>query len=198
MKESQVRDEIIKIVELFEEFHPSSAAEDVLFIVRKFSQNSFGLLHSLFSVRPKYVSKELLTACFSESSLVGPPLICTMEKFNFEENISQVLEICEDYGYEPQFSHLYDARMSDELAEQILLRFLKSAFKASELNYIMILDSMKKTRRLLFDELIEDKKITKIFASELLSKLAVERFLGFPFHLCIDMASKDEKKLSLE
>ncbi|KAE9554911.1 hypothetical protein FO519_001876 [Halicephalobus sp. NKZ332] len=198
MEESQLQDEIVKIVELFEEFHPESASEDVIFIVQNFSGNNFGLLHTLFSVRPKYISKNLLIACFSESSLVGPPLICTMEKFNFEENISEALQICGDYGYEPKFSHLYEARASDELAEQIFLRFIKTAFKASEINYIMVLDSMKKIQKLLFDGLIENKKIINIFASELLSKLAIEKFFGFPFHLCIDTSSKDEKKLSMD
>uniref|UniRef100_A0A914Z6U1 Uncharacterized protein n=1 Tax=Panagrolaimus superbus TaxID=310955 RepID=A0A914Z6U1_9BILA len=198
MKESQIRDNINRIVELFEEFHSKTAAEDILQIARTFSHKNFAILHSLWNIRRDYVSKDLLISCFSESTLLGPPLICTMEKFEFEPNISQAIQICLDFGFETKFSVVFESRTSDELAEQLLLRFLKSAFQMPEPNWIMIFDGMKNLRNLLFPEIIDDQKLMKIFASEMLSKLANEKFLGFPFHLVVDINSETSKKLSLE
>uniref|UniRef100_A0A914ZAM6 Uncharacterized protein n=1 Tax=Panagrolaimus superbus TaxID=310955 RepID=A0A914ZAM6_9BILA len=198
MKESQIRDNINRIVELFEEFHSNTAAEDILQIARTFSHKNFAILHSLWNIRRNYVSKDLLISCFSESTLLGPPLICTMEKFEFEPNISQAIQICLDFGFETKFSVVFESRTSDELAEQLLLRFLKSAFQMPEPNWIMIFDGMKNIRNLLFPEIIDDQKLMKIFASEMLSKLANEKFLGFPFHLVVDINSETSKKLSLE
>ena len=198
MKESEIRENINRVVELFEEFHPKTASQEILQIIRSFSHKNFALLHSLWSIRRSLVSKDLLDSCFAESTLIGPPLICTMEKFEYEPEISEALQICLDFGFEPRFSLLFESRTSDELAEQLLLRFLKSAFQMPEPNWILILDGMKNLRKLLFADLIDDQKNMKIFASEMLTKLAGERFLGFPFHLVLDINSENPRKLSLE
>uniref|UniRef100_A0A7E4UXY6 Vacuolar protein sorting-associated protein 18 homolog n=1 Tax=Panagrellus redivivus TaxID=6233 RepID=A0A7E4UXY6_PANRE len=198
MPERQIRAQIRRIVELFEEFYPETAAPNILEVVKAYSQEDFGLLHALWSVRREYVSPSLLKACFSESTLTGAPLVSALEKFSFEPDVAAAAQVALEYGFEPRFSMLADARTSDELATHVVLRLLKAALAESDPNSILILDALKQLRGLLFEEVLSEASLLTLFASQLLDKLAPERFMGFPFHLVVDVSFKNPKKLSAE